>query len=1092
VGLLLCAGTAFAQFDTAAVIGTVRDPAAAVVANSRATLENLDTGVAKVTSTDQNGNFTFFDVRPGPYRLRAEAPGFKVAVAERFTVTVNARQRVDLRLEVGTVSEQVEVSGAAAAVETDTSSRGQVVAGPAIVNLPLNGRSYADLALLVPGVRKSTLEDGTASSRDASYNVNGMRSALNNFMVDGVDNNAYGTSNQGFSNQVIQLTPDSVAEFRVETNNYSAEYGRAAGAVINAATRSGTNRIHGAAWEYMRNTSLNAVGFFQPTGGVKPTLVQNQFGASFGGPLKHDRLFYFLDYEGLRKVSTTLTYATVPTADQRAGKFGTSITNPITGVVYPDGNVPASAMTSFAKSVLNALPLPNRTGISNNYESLPRTTTNDDKGNARIDYYWRDNVTTYFRFSEREANLFVPGNIPGAAGGNGNGHVRMFNKQLNPGATWTLSPTSTLEARLGVTWFEGGKSPIGIGETSLLDAAGITGLPTDSRVVGALNSQSVSGFSQFGRQTSNPQFQNPFVINPKLNYSKILGRHTLRLGAEYQRIDTAIDDFNPVYGSDSYGSQFSRPPGTKTTSIAALSQAYNLADFMFGARSSYSLTNYTIVDYRQRMTFAYVQDDFKVRPDLTLNLGVRYEFATPQWEKDNHLANFDPSTGTLISATDGSLGDRALVNPNYNNWAPRVGLAYQVRPRTVLRAAYGISYIQFNRLGGENLLAYNGPYIVGASLNQDISNLPVCASASADPTTCFRPTQMGYPEGFASPANYNSLKATARYIPRNNPTGYVQSWHVTIQRELAKDLVLDVGYVGNKGTHLMILGDINQARVNAVGENTSLQNRRPYSKFGDVEIAYGAGYSTYNALQVKLEKRYASGLYLMNSFTWSKAIDSAPGHLETGAGSASRANLNNLASEKGISDYDQPLNDTISAVYQLPFGRHQRWGGNWGRTADAVLGGWQMSVINTVTSGMPITITYSPTSAYQVSGVGLSYRPNYLGGSIVTAEDQRTTLHYLTASKGILSVPTDVSQPFGNLGRNAVRGYGLLQMDLGLHKEFALWNEQSKLQFRCEAFNLSNQTNFKAPASNISSTDYGSITSTFPARQIQLAARLMF
>jgi hypothetical protein len=398
--LLFGTGALFAQFDTATVSGVVRDQANAVVTNSKVTLENVATGVVKTGSTDQNGSYTFFDVKIGRYKLKAEAAGFKAAVAEEFTVTVNAHQRVDLQLQVGSITESVEVVGAASAIETDSSSRGHVIANQSIVNLPLNGRSYADLALLAPGVRKSMLEDGTATSRDASFNVNGQRSALNNFMVDGVDNNAYGTSNQGFSNQVVQLTPDTVSEFRVETSNFSAEYGRAAGAVINAATKSGTNTMHGSVWEYLRNTNLNAVGFFKPNQGIKPVYQQNQFGATLGGAVKKDKLFYFVDFEGLRRIQRTLTFATLPTADQKAGRFGTPIRNPLLGTnapVYSDGNLPANQITPFAKAVLDLLPLPNVAGLSNNFQSLPRSTINDNKGNARADYYFTERLTGYFR-----------------------------------------------------------------------------------------------------------------------------------------------------------------------------------------------------------------------------------------------------------------------------------------------------------------------------------------------------------------------------------------------------------------------------------------------------------------------------------------------------------------------------------------------------------------------------------------------------------------------------------------------------------------------------------------------------------------------
>src|SRR5204863_8023955 len=297
-------------------------------------------------------------------------------------------------------------------------------------------------------------------------------------------------------------------------------------------------------------------------------------------------------------------------------------------------------------------------------------------------------------------------------------------------------------------------------------------------------------------------------------------------------------------------------PNYPTISGSYLQQIYSLADFMFGARNHYEQNNNPLVHLRQRMYFGYLQDDFKVSRKLTLNLGVRYEFATPQWETDNHLANFDPKTNTLIPAKSGGLFDRALVQPRHKYFAPRIGFAYSITPKTVIRSAYGISYVHFNRLGGENLLAYNGPYIVDALINQDVANLPVCASATADPVTCFRPTQLGYPANFAVPANFNPLRAQARYIPRDNPTGYIQSWHFTVQRELAKNLVLDAAYVGNRGTHLMILADYNQARPNGTTENTALQARRPVPTFGNIEIAYGAGYSSYNALQVKLEKRY--------------------------------------------------------------------------------------------------------------------------------------------------------------------------------------------------------------------------------------------
>src|SRR6266545_680324 len=352
VAAVLLPAAAFAQFDTATVLGTVRDSSGAVVPGATVTLKNVATGITATGVSDESGNYQFLNVRIGTYNARAELQGFSAAEAENFTVTVNARQRVDLTLKIGNVGETVVVTGAAELLETESSDRGQVIHKEQIVNLPLNGRNYADLALLSPGVRRSAISD----SRDASFNVNWLRSAVNSFILDGVDNNSYGTSNQGFSNQVVQVSPDAVEEFKVQTDNFSAEFGRAGGAVINATLRSGTNTLHGSGYEFHRNTAFNATGFFKPASGVKPTLLRNQFGGVIGGPIVRDKSFFFADYEGFRQISRTTTFASIPTMDQRAGNLGKPIQNPFTGEIYANGVVPQSAITPFAQKVLAGLP----------------------------------------------------------------------------------------------------------------------------------------------------------------------------------------------------------------------------------------------------------------------------------------------------------------------------------------------------------------------------------------------------------------------------------------------------------------------------------------------------------------------------------------------------------------------------------------------------------------------------------------------------------------------------------------------------------------------------------------------------------------
>jgi hypothetical protein len=1071
---LLLPASVFAQFDTATVLGTVKDSSGAVIPGATVTLKNVDTGITATAVTGADGSYQFLNVRVGTYVVRAELQGFSAAEAKDVAVTVSARQRVDLTMAVGNVGETVEVTGASPLLQTDSSDRGQVIAKEQIVNLPLNGRNYADLALLSPGVRRSAISD----SRDASFNVNGLRSAVNSFILDGVDNNSYGTSNQGFSNQLVQVSPDAVEQFKVQTNNFSAEYGRTGGAVINASMRSGTNAFHGTGWEFNRNTKLNAEGFFHPSSG-KPKFDRNQFGFVFGGPILRNRTFFFTDYEGFRQTTKVPTFASIPTTAMRGGALGKPIFNPLTGETYADGVIPGSAITPFAKKVLAGLPAPTRGGIANNFDSLPEGTNRNNKFDVKIDHQFSPRMTAFGRVSHRKANNFEPPPIPGETSSPSNNRLHVLNDQVAGGFTYTPTTSSLLEIRLGWSRTKAGKEPPGVGGPTMLDLFGITGIPTDPRFAGGLTNQQVTGWTQWGRQDSNPQFQDPSVFNPRINYSWIMGRQAFKTGYEYQAINTQIDDFNPKYGRDAYAGQFTRPAGA-----AADPATYNLADFMLGLRSSYAIITPFLANLRQRMHFGYLQDDIKVGPKVTLNAGLRYEYATPQYEQHNFLTNFDPATNSLVGAKDGSIYDRALVNPDRNNFAPRLGAAWAVDGKTVVRAGYGLSYIHFNRMGGENLLSFNGPHVVGLNINQTI-NQPLCVG-NANPTTCFRTTQAGYPEGFTTPASFNPLNVRVNYIPRDTPTGNVASWHASVQREILRNLLVDVGYVGNRSRDILILGDFNQARPNAAGENTSLQARRPIQGFQEIQAAFAGGKGDYHALQVKVERRYTRGLYLLNSFTYSRARDNASGHLEVQNGDNSRVNYRDLEGEFGRSGYDQPLNNTTSVVWELPFGKGRKFASSMSPVMEGILGGWRIVGINLAASGVPINLSYSPTAAFSVGGT-VTYRPN-LSGDPLTPNGGVS--NYLNPATVI--VPTDQTQPFGNAPRNAARGTPFNQLDLGLHKSFGLQGDQKRIEARIEAFNVFNHTNFQTANGNRSSSAFGTITSAFPARQLQLGIKFYF
>jgi hypothetical protein len=1077
-----------AQFETATVLGSVSDANGAVVEGATVTLKNVATEITNTANTDANGDYQFVNVKIGVYQIVIEAAGFNRTVAENINVTVNARQRVDLDLQVATASETVVVTDAANPLQTDSSEIGVVVQRKQIVALPLNGRSYANLVLLAPGVRESHTNSSIGGGgREAAFNVNGLRATMNNFLLDGTDNNAYGTSNQSFSSQVVQVSPDAIAEFKVQTNTYSAEFGRSGGAVINASYRSGTNGFHGSAWEFNRNTVLNAVGFFKPLGGVKPPLNRNQFGFTFGGPIIKDRTFFFGDYEGFRQIQKNLVYSNLPTLAQRQGILTIAVRNPLTGIVYPAGTpIP---MTTFAQKVLSDLPAPNLTGVPGaNYQELVLNRNFNNKYNVRLDHKFNDNFSIFGRWSYRKSNAFEAPNIPGASGSNQNGFVDILNKQFVVGTTYAFKNASVLDVRFSRSIIDAGKRPPLIGGKSVSELYGITGLPNDPEVNGGLTTQTISGFSQLGRQATNPQFQNPTNNDIRASYGFLRGRHSLKIGYEYLAVNTEVQDTNPLLGLDTYSGQFSTTGATNNLN--------NLADFFFGLRSQYELANLTVAQMRQRFHFAYIQDDFKVNRKLTLNLGLRYEFGTPYYEKDNRLSNYDPVTNSILLAKEGSLYNRTLVDPDYNNFGPRLGFAYNVFEKTVIRGGYGVGYNYLNRLGSADILGTNFPIITRAAVSQSPvitvggvpTILPIC-TASTYASNCFRPTQSGYPTS-GLPNN------VTLYVPRDIKTASVQNWQLSIQREIFGNMVLDVAYVGNRAKNLVILADLNQARPPLPGENVqaTLQARRPISGFGTISAVLPEGFSNYNALQVKLERRFASGLYFLNSFTWSKALDNASQVLEEPNGNTGTPqNVYDIARDKGIGAYDQPFNNTTSFVFELPVGRGRAFGSNLNPILDSIFGGWTLSGVNTMTSGQPINFRYGPSPVTNnlpsfLGGVAL--RPNVVCDPTNRGDRPNPTRDYFVPS--CLSRPS-VTSPFGNAGRNIARSDSYFNFDLGVHKQFKLpINEQTRLEFRAEFFNLFNRTNFQAANSDINSAAFGTINSTFPARQIQLALKFYF
>jgi hypothetical protein len=1097
LGLLATAVPAPAQFETAEVLGTVHDASGAVLPKAAIVLTNAETSIESKTTSDESGNYDFFNVKPGVYSISAELAGFQTFKTSGVRVDVGARQRVDVGLQVGNITQSVDVQGAAEVLDTDSSQHGQVINTQQVVELPLNGRNYSDLALLSTNVHRSPLSvlfAANGTPREGSFNVNGMRSTYNNFLLDGIDNNAYSTSNQGYSSQVVQPSPDAIAEFQMITTNFSAEYGRVGGGVINTALRSGTNEIHGTAYDFLRNTVLNAVGFtFSPAVFHKPTLQRNQFGATIGGPIIKNKLFFFGDYEGSRQLQRYLNFDTLPDSTDRIGVLPNAVYDPLNRTVYPKNTqIPVTAINPFALQVLSALPTQNGAGRSNNYEALLLVRDYSDKYDAKIDYHVSDRMSAFLRFSQRKDLQYYEPDIPGPSGGNGNGHIHAIQQQAAAGYTFTVTPTSLLEARFGFDHVLAGKNPPYLGGPSMDQLYGIAGLPTTSNLTGGLNSQNISGFSQLGRQTSNPQFQNPTSFDPKLNYSIVRGRHDIKIGYEFEAIRTEVLDINPLYGADTYGGQFSKPAcavlgKAANCVIPSDSSTYDLADFLFGLPSTIQLGNNLVTNLRQHIDSLYAQDDWRVNSKLTLNLGLRWEYATPLWERDNLWSNFDPATDALIRASSGGIYNRALVHPDYKDFGPRVGFAYSAESKTVIRGGFGISYAFENRPGSAEE-GINAPLALFGILTQSIP------AGGAVPST-FLNTQSSFTTNIDSPSKFNPIVSNIDYIPANTKWPYVQSWLFSVQRQLPGNTVLEVAYNGNHSLRLPILADYNQAAPNLPGQSLGVQARRPIQSFGPITWLDPAGSNDYNGLSVRLEHHFTRGLYFLDSFTWSKALGDSEQALEYYPGyyQANPQNIHDLGVEKGPSSFDIEFINVASVVYQVPFGTGRQYGARMNRVFDAVLGGWELNSIVTANSGPPIDVSYSPSAANDVTGLTNDYRgeailrPNVTGSSTSQTKGKMVNSYFA----GYTFTTPPASDPFGDESRNSFRAPGLGQWDLAADKTFRLF-ERTSLQFRSEFFNVTNHTNFGLPTAVTTSSAFGTIRNTYPSRQIQFALKLIF
>ena len=1086
---------------TAGLNGTVTDSSGAVVPDVRVTLTSAETGARREAVTNEAGVYQFPLLQPGGYSLAVQKEGFKQVTQEGIQLQLNQVARIDFTLSPGAVSETVDVKATAPLLEASTSSVGQVIETKAVSDLPLNGRNFAQLAILGPGVTgvgysaSGTIGSGTRPDDmrpGTELFSNGNREQSNNFMLDGVDNNFR-------RNGLITLRPsvEAVREFKIQTNLFEAEQGRNPGATINVITKSGTNQYHGTAYEFLRNADLDARNFFAKPGAPKPPFEQNQFGGSFGGPIKHDKLFIFADYEGYRKRQGTFASVnTVPTAAMRNGDFSAlkPIYNPFTvrpapGTAsgytrdpFPGNIIPKSLFDPVTSRLIQAYPAPDTTALVNNQITNPLQRQSWDQGDIRADYNVGANNTLFGRFSQQNTLTLPPSTfglstIPGLSTPVGLGNSTTYagtNTLVAHHAviagTHVFSPTFILDARFGYGRFnlhalkDGASAGANLGEKLGVHNANqgpfSYGLPIFSP----------SNYTGIGGPASLPTLRLENTFNPNISFTKLWKSHTFKFGTNIVRRQIIDFQTNQGDGLFSFDPTFTSDPNRTGAT------GDSMASFLLGTPSGIS-QDFLLVwpGIRTMEIGSYVQDDWKVNSRLTLNLGLRYEYTPPPVEVSNRWANFNIATGKLLIAgvnTDRQTG----VQNNAANWAPRFGFAYRVKSNTVIRGGAGIFY---NTQGN------------GSALFRLHRQLPFGPSYVAT-VDQFSPTPARVQDGLPPIPNIdiNTLISNPvgsfNSVPATYKNGYAQQFNFGVEQELPSwSTVLKAFYVGNLARDVDSSFNINTPDP---GPGTPL-SRRPLRNIapGVVNVTYAdtSGAANYHSLQLTLERRFSGGLALLGAYTYAHSIDNVPLQQGGGADGPIPQDIRYRFLDRGTSGFDIKHRISQSAVYDLPFGRGKRYNIE-NRFANHVFGGWQANGILTWQTGLPFT----PVLATAVSNSGGSKPDRLTSGEL----SNPTITHWFDTSFNTPGAAwaTPKQYTYGNGGRNILRGPHRTNLDFSIFKQFAL-TERFSLQFRSEFFNIFNHPQFDLPNATIGNAAAGVISSTVGTpRDIQFSLRLMF
>ena len=1037
----------------AQITGQISDPTGAGVPGATATARHVATGVAKSSTASESGYFTIMFLNPGTYEVTVQSAGFRTVTRTEVALEIGQIARLDFPLEIGEVQQSIEiVSAVAPLLQTEAANIAQLISQQSLEELPLNGRNFTSLATLVPGVASG----GTSDYGDSSaVRANGMRVSSTAFDIDGAS-----VMNQTFSGTSMSPPPDALMEFKVQTNNMSAEYGQA-GAVISAQIRSGTNQVHGGAYEFLRNDALDARNFFAQR---KAPLRQNQFGGYLGGPIIKDRSFLFGSYQGTRVSNALTRNPVVPNEAVRSGNFSgvATIRDPLSGLPFADSRIPLERISPQSTYFLQFYPAANTDRGTHTFNAAASSAT--EQGDLRFDHHFSESDQVYLSYGVLDRNYQTPGGLPT----NGGVDADVFVQRAGLGHIHTFTPTLMNELRLGLSRTRTGQTQqdLGIDHVGL---AGIGGLAETSAEYPGFPNLSIAGYQGINGNFYVPVRFREQTLEFRDTVSWIRNNHSIRAGFYFRKV--AIDAYNAGFsrGDFNFNGQYS---------------GVGFADFLMG------------VPYRGRRTFPrnllggsqvsqsfFIQDDWKVTSNLTLNFGLRYDLNLPSQYLHDQAATIDFANRRIIASSDSSgninmdsqqvtriayplfadiivpssqVGvNSALRKSDLNNFAPRFGAALRLPQDTVLRMGYGIFYPleEGNQLFSTTIA--NTPFIVDELATFNTTPVP-----TMDLTNLYQP----YTPGAITigPLFFFDMDINRRDL-------YMQQWNVALQKTLGGVVTVEAAYVGNKGNNLSFSAPINIPEPGA----GSVQERREWTRFSEGVWFSNRGNSIYHALQAKAEVRNLRGLSALLSYTLGKSISDQSGDFQ----GSTVQDPSNWQAERARDTWDRRQMFVLSSTYALPFLKEQR--GLLGQIA----GGWNLSNIITLYSGVPFT----PTNPLNTANTGRPQRPNRIGDGYL--EDRSIAKWFDVSAFAIPDAYT-----YGNSGRNILDGPGRRLWDIGVYKNFSLHavRESMRLQFRAEAFNFTNTPAFGNPVANIQAGNAGQILSAGEPRRVQLALKLMF